>query len=152
MLVCFQGGIDFACLFSGGLKKCCKKIRGAFFRSPEKSNPPANLPPLTKNVTWDTGCPVRSEKCFDHLLLTPENIHLVLSAECMTHIKGCPMHFEMDTVADAIYAISADRILYICSPHTTPPYFAKLRPVKFISTHSRLNQPNFKLGFERWQL
>ena len=56
LLVCFQGGIDFACLFSGGLKKCCKKIRGAFFRYPEKSNPPANLPPLTKNVTWDTGC------------------------------------------------------------------------------------------------
>ena len=29
-------------------------------RPPEKSNPPANLPPLTKSVTWDTGwrsCP-----------------------------------------------------------------------------------------------
>ena len=56
MLVCFQGGIDFACLYSGGLKKCCKKIRGALFRSPENSDPHANLPPLTKNVTWDTGC------------------------------------------------------------------------------------------------
>ena len=56
LLFKIQGGINFACLFSGGLKECCKKIRGAFFRYPEKSNPPANLPPLTKNVTWDTWC------------------------------------------------------------------------------------------------
>ena len=33
LLFKIQGGINFACLFSGGLKKCCKKIRGAFFRS-----------------------------------------------------------------------------------------------------------------------
>ena len=26
-------------------------------RPPEKSDPLANLPPLTKSVTWDTGCP-----------------------------------------------------------------------------------------------
>ena len=30
-------------------------VREAFFRCPEKSIPPAKLPPLTKNVTWDTG-------------------------------------------------------------------------------------------------
>ena len=33
LLFKIQGGINFACLFSGGLKKCCTKIRGAFFRS-----------------------------------------------------------------------------------------------------------------------
>ena len=47
--------------------------------------------------------------------------------------------FGMDTLD----AISADRILYICSFQTTLACFAKLRPVKFISTQGRLNQHTF---------
>ena len=59
------------------------------------------------------------------------------------------MHFEMDSTVDAISVMPADRILYILcletTRHSARTPFAKLRPVKFISTQSfqRLNQPAF---------
>ena len=67
----------------------------------------------------------------------PFTIHLIRKKH------QCILRWTLDTV---VAAISADRILYISK--TTPPCFAKLRPVKFISTHSGLGQQNVKLGFK----
>ena len=59
-------------------------------------------------------------------------------------VKKCI--FGMDTLD----AISADRILYICSFQTTLECFAKLRPVKFISTQERLNQHTFTKNLKQY--